>query len=81
MQVIPNPSSGAWLVRMSALGADEGELVLRDVMGRVLDRQWLTPLDGQVTWEGDTALPPGSYWLSWEDPHRRVTIPVLRVGQ
>lgn len=81
LQVIPNPSSSAWLVRMSALGADEGELVLRDVLGRVLDRQRLTPLDGQVTWEGDAALPPGSYWLSWEGPHRRATIPVLRMGQ
>jgi hypothetical protein len=80
MSVAPNPFYGRTDVTFSLPDREHVNLVLIDVLGRVVETvndSWQDSGDHQITFDG-SALPAGTYYLRMETPNARVTKKLIR---
>jgi hypothetical protein len=80
MSVAPNPFTGRTNVTFSLPDREHVNLVLIDVLGRVVETvndSWQDSGDHQITFDG-SALPAGTYYLRIETTNARVTKKLVR---
>ena len=78
IQILPNPNSGRFTVKINLPNAGEVQLLFRDLTGRTLREYFLSPIAGTVEQEIDLGrLPSGMYLMEVMSQGRRTVEKVM----